>query len=77
MKDVTNDQNQFWLSGITEYTASNIPLVSEIDLPDGNKYTFVTNQLQASAATLQVVWHQLLCRLAGRSLIPMWVAATK
>lgn len=27
-------------SGITEYSASNVPLVSEIDLPDGSKYTF-------------------------------------
>jgi hypothetical protein len=30
----------FGCSGITEYSASNVPLVSEIDLPDGTKYLF-------------------------------------
>jgi RHS repeat-associated protein len=30
----------FGCTGISEYSASNIPLVSEIDLPDGTKYTF-------------------------------------
>jgi RHS repeat-associated protein len=35
-----NIKTNFGCSGITEYAASNVPLVSEIDLPDGTKYTF-------------------------------------
>lgn len=30
----------FGCSGVSEYTAANVPLVSEIDLPDSTKYTF-------------------------------------
>lgn len=33
-------QTNFGCSGITEYTASNVRLVSEIDLPNGQKYSF-------------------------------------
>jgi RHS repeat-associated protein len=33
-------KTNFGCSGITEYTASSVPLVSEIDLPNGTKYTF-------------------------------------
>jgi YD repeat-containing protein len=33
-------QTNFGCSGIGEYSASNVPLVSEIDLPDGTKYLF-------------------------------------
>jgi len=33
-------KTNFGCSGITEYTASSVPLVSEIDLPDGTKYMF-------------------------------------
>jgi RHS repeat-associated protein len=33
-------KTNFGCSGITEYTASSVPLVSEIDLPDGTKYLF-------------------------------------
>ncbi len=34
----------FGCSGITEYSATGVPLVSEIDLPDGTKYTFTYEQ---------------------------------
>src|SRR5580704_3619613 len=41
MKYLTHTiKTNFGCSGITEYTASNVPLVSEIDLPDATKYTF-------------------------------------
>ncbi len=33
-------KTNFGCSGITEYTASSVPLVSEIDLPDSTKYLF-------------------------------------
>jgi RHS repeat-associated protein len=33
-------QTNFGCSGIGEYSAANVSLVSEIDLPDGTKYTF-------------------------------------
>jgi RHS repeat-associated protein len=33
-------KTNFGCSGITEYIASNLPLVTEIDLPDNTKYTF-------------------------------------
>jgi RHS repeat-associated protein len=33
-------QTNFGCTGVTEYTASSTPLVSEIDLPDGTKYLF-------------------------------------
>jgi RHS repeat-associated protein len=33
-------KTNFGCSGIGEYSASNVPLVSEIDLPDGTKYLF-------------------------------------
>jgi RHS repeat-associated protein len=33
-------QTNFGCSGVGDYLASNIPLVSEIDLPDGTKYLF-------------------------------------
>ena len=35
-----NIHTAFACSGISEYTANNVPLVSEIDLPDGTDYTF-------------------------------------
>jgi len=35
-----NIKTNFGCSGITEYTASSVPLVSKIDLPDGTSYTF-------------------------------------
>jgi RHS repeat-associated protein len=34
-------QTNFGCSGITEYSASNVSLLTEIDQPDGTKYTFV------------------------------------
>src|ERR1700722_349688 len=41
MKYLTHTiKTNFGCSGISEYTGSNVPLVSEIDLPDGTKYTF-------------------------------------
>jgi hypothetical protein len=33
-------KTNFGCSGVTEYTATGVPLVSEIDLPDGTKYLF-------------------------------------
>src|SRR5271157_5970007 len=35
-----NIKTNFGCSGVTEYSASNVSLVSEIDLPDGTKYSF-------------------------------------
>jgi RHS repeat-associated protein len=37
----------FGCSGITEYSASSVPLVSEIDLPDGTKYVFTYEETVA------------------------------
>lgn len=33
-------QTSFGCSGVTEYSATNVPLVTEIDLPNGTKYTY-------------------------------------
>jgi RHS repeat-associated protein len=47
-------ETKFGCTGVTEYSATNVPLVSEIDLPDGTKYTFTyeeTTSGQSSPVT--------------------------